>query len=60
LDRIKRQVNPAHYEIYHLAVIQGLSSRDTAKALGVNIARVYLVKHRIERLLRAEVARLQA
>lgn len=59
LDRIKRQVNPAHYEIYHLAVIQGLSSRDTAKALGVNIARVYLVKHRIERLLRAEVARLQ-
>ena len=59
LDRIKRQVNPAHYEIYHLAVVQGLSPRDTAKALGVNLARVYLIKHRISRLFRAEVARLQ-
>jgi RNA polymerase sigma-70 factor (ECF subfamily) len=53
-------VNPAHYEIYHLAVVQGLSPRDTARALGVGIAQVYLVKHRIGRLLKAEVARLQA
>jgi len=60
LDRVKRQVNPAHYEIYHLAVVQGLSPRDTARALGVGIAQVYLVKHRIGRLLKAEVARLQA
>lgn len=59
LERIKHLVNPAHYEIYHLAVVQGLSSRDTAKTLGVNVARVYLVKHRLGRLLRAEVARLQ-
>ena len=60
LDRIKRQVNPAHYEIYHLAVVQGLSPRDTARALGLSLAQVYLVKHRIGRLLRAEVVRLQA
>lgn len=60
LDRVKRRVNPAHYEIYHLAVVQGLSSRDTANALGVSLPRVYLIKHRVGRLLRAEVARLQA
>lgn len=60
LDRVKRQVNPAHYEIYHLAVVQGLSSRDTAEALGVSVAHVYLVKHRVGRLLKAEVARLSA
>lgn len=60
LDRVKRRVNPAHYEVYHLAVVQGLSSRETAKALGVSVARVYVIKHRVGRLLKAEVVRLQA
>lgn len=60
LDRVKGRVDPAHYEIYHLAAVRGLSSRDTAKALGVSVAHVYLVKHRVGRLLRAEVERLRA
>ena len=40
LDRVKRRVNPAHYEIYHLHVVQGLSPRETASALAVSTARV--------------------
>ena len=58
LDRIKSRVNPAHYEMYHLHVVQGLSPRDTARALGVSTASVYLAKHRVGRLVKAELKRL--
>ena len=59
LDRVKRQVNPAHYELYHLHVVEGHPPRETARALGVNVAQVYLAKLRVGRRLRQEVALLQ-
>ena len=59
LDRVKRRVNPAHYEMYHLHVIQGLSPRDTAQALGVSAAAVYLARHRVGRVLKAELKKLE-
>jgi len=58
LDRVKRRVNPAHYEMYHLQVAQGLSARETARALGVSAAAVHLAKHRVGRLVKAELRRL--
>ena len=58
LDRVKRRVHPAHYEMYHLYVLQGLSPRETARALGVSTAAVYLAKHRVGRLVKAELRRL--
>jgi RNA polymerase sigma-70 factor (ECF subfamily) len=60
LDRLKPAVNPAHYEMYHLHVVQGLSVKETARALGVNQAAVHLAKHRIGQRLRAEIKRLKA
>lgn len=59
LARVKRQARPEHYAIYHLHVIEGLSPRDTARALGVSVAQVYLAKLRVGRLLKAEVARAE-
>jgi RNA polymerase sigma-70 factor (ECF subfamily) len=59
LARIKRQVHPRHYEIYHLHVILGQPARDVARALGVNVAQVHLAKFRVERLLKKEIGRLQ-
>ena len=58
LARAKIRVNPAHYEMYHLHVVQGLSPCDTARALGVSTAAVYLAKHRVGRLMKAELRRL--
>ena len=58
LDRVKSRVNPAHYEMYHLHVVQGLSPRDTARTLDVSTAAVHLAKHRVGRLVRAELRRL--
>ena len=58
LDRVKQRVNPAHYEMYHLHVVQGLSPRETARALGVSTAAVHLAKHRVGRLVKGELKRL--
>ena len=60
LDRIKVRVNPAHYEIYHLHVVQGMSVRETARALETNAAAVHLAKHRVGKLLKGELKHLQA
>src|SRR6185369_3547297 len=59
LARIKRQVHPQHYEIYHLHVILEKPIREVARALGVNAGQVYLAKHRVGALLKKEMKRLQ-
>jgi RNA polymerase sigma-70 factor (ECF subfamily) len=60
LGRIKRQVNPAHYEIYYLHVILGKSVSEVRRALDVSTARVYLAKHRVGALLKRELRKLEA
>ena len=59
LGRIKRQVHPQHYEIYHLLVILGKKVREVAQTLGVNAGQVYLARHRVGALLKKEVKRLE-
>jgi RNA polymerase sigma factor (sigma-70 family) len=59
LDRVKRKVNPAHYEMYHLHVVNGLSAGAAARALGVSTAAVHLAKHRVGRLVKTELKRLE-
>jgi RNA polymerase sigma-70 factor (ECF subfamily) len=58
-ERVKRRVSPAHYQIFEYHVLQGHGANETAKALGISAARVYLVKHRIARQVREEVAYLR-
>ena len=58
LARIKRQVQPQHYQIYHLHVILGQPAREVARTLDVNTAQIYLAKHRVGNLLKKEVRRL--
>ena len=59
LERVKLRVNPAHYEMYHLHVVQGLSPRETARALGVSAAAVHVAKHRVGRLIKKEIRQLE-
>ena len=59
LARIKRQVNPAHYEIYYLRVVLGKPVAEVKRALGVNVGQIYLAKHRVGVLLKTEMRKLQ-
>jgi RNA polymerase sigma-70 factor (ECF subfamily) len=55
LARVKRQVNPQHYEIYHLHVILGQPVSEVIRALRVNRGQIYLAKHRVGNFLEKEV-----
>lgn len=54
IQRVKRKVNPEHYQIFHLCVFKEWPVKKVADELGVSAARVYLVKHRIGALLKKE------
>ena len=60
LDRVKRRAQPTHYEMYYLHVIKEQPARDVARTLGVSVAKIYLAKHRLGRLLKKELKRLKA
>jgi len=59
LERVKRKVSPAQFQIYHYYVVQGHDTAETAKALGVSSGRVYLAKNRVGKKVRAEIAHLR-
>jgi RNA polymerase sigma-70 factor (ECF subfamily) len=59
LARIKRQVQPEHYQIYHLLVVLGQPAAEVARGLEVSLPQVYLAKHRVGNLLKKEVRKLK-
>ncbi len=59
LERVRRQSNPEHYQIFHLHAVKGLGVRDVAKLTGASLPKVYVTYHRIAKLVKAEVRRLE-
>jgi len=60
MERVKRKVDPKHYQVFDLCVVKDWSSARVARALKVNRGQVYLIKHRINNLIKKEIAYLQA
>ena len=59
METIKPRVKEEHYQIFDLYVIKQWPVRNVARALGVNVGLVYLVKYRISALLKKEIRRLE-
>jgi len=59
MERIKRRVKPEHYQIFYLSAVRRLPASRVASTIGVNVARVYLVKHRVAALIKKEVRILE-
>lgn len=60
LERVKGQVESKQWQIFDLYALKDWKTGDVARALGVSVGRVYLTKHRVGKLLKAEVGRLEA
>lgn len=60
LERVKQQVSSRQFQIFSLAVLQEQPVPRVCDALGVSAASVYLARHRVGRLFRAEVRRLES
>lgn len=60
ISRVKRRVSIEQYQMFDLFVLKQWPASDVAKTLGVTIGHVYVAKHRISKLVRQEVAALEA
>jgi len=59
LRRVRSKVSSQQLLIFRLATAGDLSLNQVAKKLHVNLAQVYLARHRVGKLLKAEVQRLR-
>lgn len=60
MERVKSKVPPKQYQIFYLHSVKNMPGRDISKLLGVSTAKVYVVRHRIGRLVKREVEILAA
>ncbi len=59
LDRVSRRVQPRHFQVFELYVRQEWPVLKVSSRLGLNPAAVYLIGHRLTKLLKGEVEKLQ-
>ena len=59
MANVKRKLDPARYQIFDFYVNKGLPAEKVAERFGVSVDQVYLAKHRITAMLKAEVRRLK-
>ena len=59
LRRVRTKVSAQHLLIFRLATLNGLPLTQVAKKLGVSVPQVYLARHRVGKVFKAEVAQLR-
>jgi RNA polymerase sigma-70 factor (ECF subfamily) len=59
IERVKRKVNPHHYQVFDLYVLQKWPISRITRALNVGRGKIYLIKHRISSLIKKEITHLQ-
>jgi RNA polymerase sigma factor (sigma-70 family) len=59
MELAKRTVKPEHYQIFYLHRVKGVPAREISRLMGVSTAKVYVVRHRVERVVKRQ-ARLLA
>ncbi len=59
MARVKQQVSPKQFQIFDAYVIKDWPVGRVTSDLGVSLAQVYLAKHRVGKILKAEVAKLE-
>ena len=59
VDGLKKKVEARQFQIFDLHVLQEWPVSRVAQALKINRAAIYLTKHRLNKLLKKEIARLR-
>ena len=60
LRRLRRKVKPKHFQIFDLYNLRHWTPLQVARELGVSQMQVYLVHHRLTKLLKEEAAHVEA
>ena len=59
LERVKRRVSAQHFQVFDCAIRKRWAASKIAGELGVNIAQVYLIKHRLGGMLKKELRKVE-
>ena len=59
MRRAEKRVKPANWRAFHLTAIDQRSGADVAGELGMPVARVFIAKHRVQRMIEEEMAQAQ-
>ena len=59
IERVKRQVDGKQYQVFDLYVLKKWPVSRVSKSLGINRGKVYLAKHRINKLIKKEIEYLR-
>jgi RNA polymerase sigma-70 factor (ECF subfamily) len=59
MEKVKRAVKPDHFQIFYMFSIKNMAARDISELTGASTAKVHVVQHRIGRLIKREVQKLQ-
>ncbi len=57
--RVKARVAASTWEAFRLTAVDGLSGAEAAQRLRITVASVFVSKHRVQKMLGAEIRRLQ-
>jgi len=60
IARAGRRVNPKHYQVFDLYAVRKWPAAKVAKEMGVAVVQVYLINHRLLKLVRKEVEYLES
>jgi RNA polymerase sigma-70 factor (ECF subfamily) len=55
---VKKRVSARQFQIFDCCVVKRWSAAQVAETLRVNVAQVYLAKHRVAAMMKKEVAAL--
>jgi RNA polymerase sigma factor (sigma-70 family) len=58
--RVRPRVAPQTWEAFRLAAQEGLPGAEVATRVGLPVSQVFVARHRVQKLLRAEVSLLEA
>ena len=59
IERVKTQVSAEQYQMFDFYVLKKMPARKVTAALGTSVGQLYLAKHRISKLIKKEVRRLE-
>ena len=57
--RLRRRTKPKQFQIFELYALRSWSGNKVAKELGVSLGQIYLVNHRLRKMLQQELATLE-
>ena len=59
MNRVRLRVAPQTWQAFQLTAIDGLSGAEVSNRIGMQVAQVYVAKRRVQKMLEAEVRKLE-